>query len=79
MFHDLRTEFTFPCVHEAEWEACQNKPPCMLLGPPAETEKDDTCFSNENLNSQEQHLLSQHGKKPDFSGRVYKMLNPLYE
>eukprot|EP00076_Gallus_gallus_P042190 XP_025007728.1 FERM and PDZ domain-containing protein 2 isoform X2 [Gallus gallus] len=30
--------------------------------PPAETEKDDTCFSNENLNSQEQHLLSQHEK-----------------
>ncbi|XP_048802056.1 FERM and PDZ domain-containing protein 2 isoform X1 [Lagopus muta] len=29
---------------------------------PAETEKDDTCLSNENLNSQEQHLLSQHEK-----------------
>ncbi|XP_072196358.1 FERM and PDZ domain-containing protein 2 [Excalfactoria chinensis] len=57
-----RTEFTFPCVYEAEWEACQNKPPCILSGPPAETEKDDTCLSEENLSSQEKHLLSQHEK-----------------
>lgn len=51
----------------------------MLLGLPAETEKDDTCLSNENLNSQEQHLLSQHGKELDFSGRVYKTLSPLFK
>ncbi|XP_071419376.1 FERM and PDZ domain-containing protein 2 isoform X2 [Pithys albifrons albifrons] len=31
-----------------------------LQGPPAETEKDGISLSNENLNSQEQHLLHQH-------------------
>ncbi|XP_062462850.1 FERM and PDZ domain-containing protein 2 isoform X3 [Pezoporus occidentalis] len=32
------------------------------LGPPAETEKANISFSDENLNSQEQHLLHQHEK-----------------
>lgn len=35
----------------------------MFLGPPAETDKDNISLSNENLNSQEQHLLNQHGKE----------------
>lgn len=35
----------------------------MLSGPPAETEKANISFSNENLNSQEQHLLHQDGKE----------------
>ncbi|XP_040462886.1 FERM and PDZ domain-containing protein 2 isoform X6 [Falco naumanni] len=34
-------------------------------GPPAETEKPSIFFSNENLNSQEQHLLHQHEKHLD--------------
>ncbi|XP_062462849.1 FERM and PDZ domain-containing protein 2 isoform X2 [Pezoporus occidentalis] len=33
-----------------------------LQGPPAETEKANISFSDENLNSQEQHLLHQHEK-----------------
>lgn len=35
----------------------------MFLGPLAETEKANISLSNENLNSQEQHLLHQHGKE----------------
>lgn len=36
---------------------------CMFLGPPTETEKANISLSNENLNSQEKHLLHQHGKE----------------
>lgn len=35
----------------------------MLLGPPAETEKANISFPNENLNSREEHLLHQHGEE----------------
>lgn len=35
----------------------------MFLGLPAKTEKANISLSNENLNSQDQHLLHQHGKE----------------
>ncbi|XP_040419953.1 tyrosine-protein phosphatase non-receptor type 13-like [Cygnus olor] len=60
LFHNLSTEFTFPWIYEAEQEVCPNKPTCMFLGPPAETEKANISLSNENLNSQEQQLPHQH-------------------
>lgn len=77
LFHNLSTEFTFPWIYEAEREVCQNKPTCMFLGPPAETEKANISLSDENLNSQEQQLPHQHGKELDFSARVCKISSPL--